>query len=240
MTKFERALAAAALICGIARPAVGQITPTDLTTVTIEDLMNVQVTSASRKAQASGDVAAAVYVISRDDIRRSGMTTIPDLLRLAPGVDVAQVNANKWAVTIRGFNGVFANKLLVLVDGRTIYDRAFAGVGLDAGSAARRSIGSKSFAGPARPSGAPTRSWRDQHRHEVDQRDAGRAGACRCRRAGELGSVCATAGRWARHYRVYSQWSRRDETLIAQARAQRRRTARPRISRRLGGEALMQ
>src|SRR5471030_1083066 len=118
MTNIGRALVAATLICGFARAAPCQ-TPAapNLAAVTIEDLMNIEVTSASRKAQASGDVAAAVYVISRDDIRRSGMTTIPDLLRMAPGVDVAQVNSNNWAVSIRGFNGVFANKLLVLIDG---------------------------------------------------------------------------------------------------------------------------
>ncbi len=94
--------------------------------------MNVEITSASRKEQRTGDVAAAVFVISQDDIRRSGMTSIPDVLRLAPGVDVAQINANKWAVSIRGFNGLYADKLLVLIDGRTVYNRIFSGVFWDA------------------------------------------------------------------------------------------------------------
>ena len=113
-------------------PGLAQGRPRDLTQVSLEDLMNIEVTSASRKEQPAGDVAAAIFVITRDDIRRSGMTTIPDLLRLAPGVQVAQINANKWAVSVRGFNDLFANKLLVLVDGRSVYNRLFSGVLWDA------------------------------------------------------------------------------------------------------------
>lgn len=105
-----------------------QTTPPNLTGLSIEDLMNIEITSASRKEQRIRDVASAVFVITQDDIRRSGMTTIPDLLRLAPGVNVAQVNANKWAVSVRGFNSLFASKLLVLVDGRSIYNRVYSGV----------------------------------------------------------------------------------------------------------------
>ena len=67
-------------------------------------------------------------VITQDDIRRSGMRTLPELLRLVPGVQVAQINSNKWAVTVRGFNNLFADKLLVLVDGRTVYDRLNSGL----------------------------------------------------------------------------------------------------------------
>jgi iron complex outermembrane receptor protein len=97
-------------------------TTTDLALVSLEDLMKIEITSASRKEQRADAVPAAVYVITQDDIRRSGMTTVPELLRLVPGLDVAQINANKWAVSARGFNGLFSNKLLVLVDGRSIYD----------------------------------------------------------------------------------------------------------------------
>src|SRR5437879_5190152 len=100
-----------------------QMKPPDLARATLEDLLNIEITSASRKEQRVSDTPAAVFVITHDDIRRSGMTTIPDLLRLAPGVEVAQVNSNKWAVSVRGFNDVYANKLLVLVDGRSIYNR---------------------------------------------------------------------------------------------------------------------
>ena len=100
----------------------------DLSGATIEDLMNITVTSASRKEERASEVAAAIYVITQDEIRRSGMTTLPDLLRLAPGVHVAQINANKWAVSVRGFNGLYSNKLLVLIDGRSIYNHVFSGV----------------------------------------------------------------------------------------------------------------
>jgi iron complex outermembrane receptor protein len=111
-----------------ARPVQGQTRPPDLALATIEDLMNIEVTSASRKEQRAEEVPAAIYVITQDDIRRSGMTTIPDLLRLVPGVQVAQINANKWAVSVRGFNSLYSTKLLVLVDGRSIYNPLFATV----------------------------------------------------------------------------------------------------------------
>ena len=115
-------------LVAIPSPGLAQSGERDLSQVSLEELMNIEITSASRKEQRAGDVAAAVFVITQDDIRRSGMTSIPDLLRLAPGVEVAQINSNKWAVSVRGFNGLYANKLLVLVDGRTIYNRIFSGV----------------------------------------------------------------------------------------------------------------
>lgn len=87
-----------------------------------------QVSLASKKSQSLTTTAAATYVISNDDIKRSGATNLPDVLRLAPGLDVARIDANKWAVSARGFNGRFANKLLVLIDGRTIYNPTFSGV----------------------------------------------------------------------------------------------------------------
>lgn len=103
-------------------------TQTDLRTATLEELMNIEITSASRREQRVEDTPAAVYVIGHDEIRRSGLTTIPELLRLAPGVQVARVNSNKWAVSVRGFNSVYSNKLLVMVDGRSIYNPAYATV----------------------------------------------------------------------------------------------------------------
>jgi len=93
--------------------------------------MNVKVTSASKTEQNMSQVAAAVFVITQEDIRRSGATNIPDLLRMVPGVDVAQINANNWAVSARGFNGQFANKLLVLIDGRAVYTPLLGGVNWD-------------------------------------------------------------------------------------------------------------
>ncbi|MCU1382586.1 MAG: TonB-dependent receptor, plug [Acidobacteria bacterium] len=217
MTNLDRALVGSLLICGLACPARSQTRPPALADVPIEDLMNIQITSASRKVQPAADVAAAVYVITSDDIRHSGLTTIPDLLRLAPGVDVAQVNSNKWAVSIRGFNGVFANKLLVLVDGRTIYDRAFAGVSWEAEDLMVDDIDRiEVIRGPgAAIWGANavngvinivTKATRDTLGGLV-RADAGRAG--------EQGAVRYGGTRGAASYRVFSQWTRRDETLSA-------------------------
>ena len=101
--------------------------------MSIEELMRIDITSVSRRQQPASDAPAAVFVITHDAIRRSGMKTIADVLRLAPGLNVAQVNSNKWAVSARGFNGLYANRLLVLVDGRSIYNRLFAGVLWDTG-----------------------------------------------------------------------------------------------------------
>lgn len=94
----------------------------------ISQLMQVTITSVSKKPEPLADAAAAVFVIRQEDIQRSGVTTIQDALRLAPGVQVARIGSDKWAVGTRGFNGRYANKLLVLMDGRTLYSPAFAGV----------------------------------------------------------------------------------------------------------------
>ena len=94
----------------------------------LEDLLRIEISSASRKVQQVQEVAAAVFVISREDIERSGARTIPEALRLAPGIEVARIGNNRWAVSVRGFNGRFANKLLVLKDGRSVYSPLFSGV----------------------------------------------------------------------------------------------------------------
>ncbi len=109
-------------------PLVDADEQNEVLNLSVEDLLNVEVTSVSKKAQSLNDAPAAVFVISNEDIKRSGATSIPDALRLAPGLDVAKIDANKWAVSSRGFNGRFANKLLVLIDGRSAYTRTFAGV----------------------------------------------------------------------------------------------------------------
>lgn len=100
----------------------------DLTQVSIEDLLQMKVTTVGKREQTLSTAAAAVYVISQEDIRRSGATTIPDALRLAPGVQVAQISSKSWVVTIRGSGSVYANKLLVLIDGRSIYSPSYSGV----------------------------------------------------------------------------------------------------------------
>ncbi|MCK5069376.1 MAG: TonB-dependent receptor plug domain-containing protein, partial [Desulfocapsa sp.] len=98
----------------------------------IAQLMQITITSVARKPQNLSDSAAAVFVITQDDIHRSGVTSIPEALRMAPGLQVARVDSNKWAITSRGFAGNFANKLLVMIDGRTVYSPAFSGVYWDA------------------------------------------------------------------------------------------------------------
>jgi iron complex outermembrane receptor protein len=90
--------------------------------------MNINITSVSKKEQKTSQAPGAIFVINQDDIRRSGALNIPDLLRMVPGLDVAQIDAGKWAISARGFNGQYSDKLLVLVDGRTVYTPIFAGV----------------------------------------------------------------------------------------------------------------
>ena len=93
----------------------------------LEDLMEIEVTSASKKAQKLSDIAAAVFVITNEDIKRSGVTSIPEALRMAPGMNVNRIDSSKWAITSRGINDRYANKLLVMIDGRTVYDPNFSG-----------------------------------------------------------------------------------------------------------------
>jgi len=102
--------------------------PVDLADKSLEDLMNIQVTSVSKKEQTLSRTASAIFVISATDIQRSGATNIPDLLRMVPGVDVAQIDANTWAVSVRGLNARFGNELLVVLDGRNVYTPTFGGV----------------------------------------------------------------------------------------------------------------
>lgn len=102
--------------------------PTDLTEMSIEELAAIPITSVAKKPQKVSRAAAAVYVITREEIRRSGATSIPELLRGVPGVQVARVDAHRWVVTARGFAGQFSNKLLVLIDGRSVYTTQFSGV----------------------------------------------------------------------------------------------------------------
>ena len=94
----------------------------------LESLMQIQVTSAGRKEQNLMDVPAAIYVIDNDDIRNSGATSIPEVLRMVPGLQVARISSSQWAITSRGFNGTFANKLLVQIDGRSVYTPSYSGV----------------------------------------------------------------------------------------------------------------
>ena len=130
---FGRRLAHLGLLLALGLPAVvvaaaQASSQTDLSRMDLEDLMNIKVTSVSKREQSLSSTAAAVFVINQEDIRRSGATNIPDLLRMAPGVDVEQIDANAWAISIRGFNSRYSNKVLVLIDGRTVYTPSFSGV----------------------------------------------------------------------------------------------------------------
>ncbi|MBL4623505.1 MAG: TonB-dependent receptor [Immundisolibacteraceae bacterium] len=102
-----------------------------LLALSLEELFELEVTTASRKPEQLADVASAVYIISSEDIRRSTATAVPELLRMAPGVDVRRVDASHWAVSVRGFNGDFVSNLLVLLDGVSVYRPTFSGVNWD-------------------------------------------------------------------------------------------------------------
>lgn len=127
--RLQRAIPAAALAACLAWSGAARgAPPSELTELSLEDLLAVEVTSVSRKPQKLSDTAAAVFVITQEDIRCSGATSIPEALRMAPGLQVARIDANKWVVTARGFADRFSNKLLVLVDGRSVYTPLFSGV----------------------------------------------------------------------------------------------------------------
>jgi len=110
-----------------ARAAVPD-TIAELRSLSIEELANIQISSVSKKAEPLSEAAAAIYVITNNDILRSGATSVPEMLRLAPNLDVARINASNYAISARGFNGHIADKLLVLIDGRSVYTPIFAGV----------------------------------------------------------------------------------------------------------------
>lgn len=104
----------------------------NLSDLDIERLLNIEVISAAKHKEPLFHTASAIFVLTGEDIQRSGATNIPDLLRMVPGLSVAQVNASGWAISSRGFGERYSNKLLVLVDGRTVYDPLFSGVYWDA------------------------------------------------------------------------------------------------------------
>ncbi|MCC7012321.1 MAG: TonB-dependent receptor [Planctomycetes bacterium] len=100
----------------------------DLTELDLVELMSIEVTSASRKSEQLAEVPAAIFVLTRDDLRKAGVTRLPDALRLVPGLHVAQLDNNRFAISARGFAEEFSNKLLVLIDGRSVYTPLFSGV----------------------------------------------------------------------------------------------------------------
>ncbi|MGH9861534.1 MAG: TonB-dependent receptor plug domain-containing protein, partial [Candidatus Acidiferrales bacterium] len=96
--------------------------------MSLEDLAKIEVTTASKRPEPIWRTPAAIHVITQEDIRRSGATSLPEVLRLAPGVVVARIDSNHWAVGVRGFGDQFSKSVLVLIDGRSVYTPLFAGV----------------------------------------------------------------------------------------------------------------
>lgn len=111
---------------------VAQGAAKDLADLSLEELSNLEVTSVSGKAEPLSGAPASIFVITGEDIRRSAATTLPEALRLAPNLQVARIDARNYAVTARGANGAFANKMLMLIDGRVVYTPLFSGVFWDA------------------------------------------------------------------------------------------------------------
>ncbi len=126
--KKYKMLCVLASLALLQQPGVSAAEEPDLTGLTIEELMALKVTSVSKKVQNLSDSAAAIFVITNDDLRKSGVTNIPDALRMVPGVNVSRIDSNKWAVNSRSANSRFADKLLVMIDGRSVYTPSFSGV----------------------------------------------------------------------------------------------------------------
>ena len=126
---YRRQCSSAAATVALLGTAIAAEPPADrLTDLSLEELSNIQITSASKRAERLSDAPASVFVITGDEIRRSGATSLPEALRLAPNLQVGRASANGWAISARGFNSAAANKLLVLIDGRSVYSPLFSGV----------------------------------------------------------------------------------------------------------------
>jgi iron complex outermembrane recepter protein len=124
-------LAALLLATGAGRadnPAAGQESPGQLKQLSLEELGKLEVTTVSKEPEQVRKTPVAIYVLTEEDIRRSGATSIPEVLRLAPGVEVARIDSDHWSIAIRGLSGQFSKSLLVLVDGRSVYTPLFSGV----------------------------------------------------------------------------------------------------------------
>ena len=133
MTTVRPILAVLSAVALIANPLLAQTvpplpSPNALKKMTIDELMDIEVTSVSKRPEKLAEVPSAIQLLTGDEIRRAGATSIPEALRLAGNLEVAQIDARQWAITARGFNNVFADKMLVLIDGRTVYTPLYAGV----------------------------------------------------------------------------------------------------------------
>jgi len=121
------------LVGGLPGPrsaSAGQTTPDrqPLKQLSLEALGNIEVTTASKEPEQVRRTPAAIHVITQEDISRSGATSLPEVLRLAPGVDVARIDSGHWSIGVRGFGDQFSKSVLVMIDGRSVYTPLFAGV----------------------------------------------------------------------------------------------------------------
>jgi iron complex outermembrane receptor protein len=133
--------------------------PSALKKLSVEELMDIEVTSVSKHPERLSETASAIQVITQEDIRRSGATRLPEALRLASNMEVAQIDPSRWAISARGFNSSVSNKLLVLIDGRTVYTPLFAGVRWEIQDTLLEDIDRiEVISGQAPRCGAPTRS----------------------------------------------------------------------------------
>ena len=123
---YSRSLIGAAIFAAVSASATTNLE--QLAELDLEKLTQIEVTSVSKKAEPLTEAPAAIFVMTAEDIRRSGHTTVADTLRLVPGLQVGRINSHNWTISARGFNELYANKLLVLIDGRSVYTPLFSGV----------------------------------------------------------------------------------------------------------------
>lgn len=193
--------------------------PISFAAMSLEELSNIEITSVSKKPQNLSDAAASVFIITSEDIRRSGVSTLPEALRLAPNLHVAQVSASGYAISARGLNGSgnAPNKLLILIDGRSVYSPLFSGIFWDAQDVMLEDVERiEVISGPGSTLwginavngviNVITRSAKDTH------------GALVAAQIGDIGN--ATAFRYGgslnedAHYRVYAKTSNRKDTSL--------------------------
>lgn len=129
ITNYRRALAAALLLLSAAQPInAASLDAESLAALSLEELMAIEVISVAEQAKQAISKGSANFVISAEDIRRSGRLTVPEILRMAPGVHVARIGSNQWSVGMRGFTGRFTSSFLILLDGRSMYSRSLPGI----------------------------------------------------------------------------------------------------------------
>ena len=156
-------------------PATAAQGPAAYKKLSVKELMNIEVTSVSKRPEKLAETASAIQVITREDIRRSGATRLPEALRLASNLEVDQIDSSQWAISARGFNSGLANKMLVLIDGRTVYSPLFAGVFWDVQDVLLEDIERiEVISGPGSHAlGRQRRQRRDQHHHQERERHTG-------------------------------------------------------------------